>query len=55
MIREQAPLDTEYRNIDCRTKALLFAIREALYLVLGAIEDYLNIPRTKEGTHRHLK
>jgi len=32
--------------IDARLYALLMAVREALIAILGAIEDYLEKPRT---------
>lgn len=38
--------------IDSRVRALLIALREALLLMLTAVEIYLNIPRTKPPTHR---
>lgn len=38
--------------IDNKARALLIALREALLLMLAAVEIYLNIPRTKPPTHR---
>ncbi len=34
-----------------RERKLLMAVRSALLIILGAIEDYLEIPRTKASTH----
>lgn len=38
--------------IDNRVRALLIALRQALLLMLTAVEIYLNLPRTKPPTHR---
>jgi hypothetical protein len=38
----------EARPVDNRTRVLLLAVREALLLILGAVEDYLEMPRTKK-------
>jgi hypothetical protein len=40
--RTAAPSDT----IDCRQRALLMTVRQALIMILGALEDYLEIERT---------
>jgi len=38
--------------IDNRLKVFLYALREALLLMVAAVEIYLGIPRTKPPTHR---
>ena len=35
-------------NAPDKTRALLMVVREALLLILGALEDYLGVPRTKQ-------
>jgi hypothetical protein len=39
-------------TVDIRTRVLLMAIRQALLMILSALEDYLQMPRTKDGTHK---
>ena len=36
-----------------RERKLLMVVRQALLLAVSAIEDYLDIPRTKATTHPH--
>lgn len=38
--------------IDTKQRVLMFALREALLLMVRAIEVYLGLPRTKPPTHR---
>jgi len=38
--------------IDSRMRVLLYALREALLIMVAAIEVFLNIPRSKPPTHR---
>lgn len=38
--------------IDSKVKVLLYALREALLLMVAAIEVFLSLPRTKPPTHR---
>ncbi len=40
--------------IDSKQKALLLALREALLLMLAAVEIYLNLPKTKLKKERSL-
>lgn len=42
----------EHPKIDPKTRTLLLVLRAALLMALGALEDYLDMPRTKERTHR---
>jgi len=37
---------------DVRLETLLMALRQALIIALGAVEDYLGLPRTKESRHK---
>jgi hypothetical protein len=46
-----ALIGTPERTFNPRTKALLIAIRQALIMVLGAIEDYLEMPRSIMPKH----
>lgn len=39
-------------GIPLRQYTLLMTIREGLLLILGALEDYLGLPRTKEARKR---
>ena len=39
-------------NIDPRIRALLMSIRQALLIILGAIEDYLGIERSVTPKHK---
>jgi hypothetical protein len=38
--------------IDSKMKVLLYALREALLIMVAAIEVFLGLPRTKPPTHR---
>lgn len=48
----QKQIHAECAITDPRTRVLLMAVREALLMVLGALEDYLCIQRTKEPNHK---
>ncbi len=37
--------------VDTRTRVLLLAVRQALLIVLGAIETYLDMPRSVQPKH----
>ena len=37
---------------DVKTKALLLSVRQAIIIVLGAIEDYLSMERSIVPKHR---
>lgn len=50
-----ADLEDDLTRVNTKTRALLLAIRQALLLILGAIEDYLSMARTKENTHKCFK
>lgn len=38
--------------LDSRTRVLLLAMRQALLIALGALEDYLNLSRSVTPKHR---
>ncbi len=38
--------------MDNRIKVLLLAIRQAILIALGALEDYLELPRSKAPKHK---
>jgi hypothetical protein len=42
---------TEMQAIDNRTRVLLLAIRQAIILILGALEVYLEIERSVKRKH----
>jgi len=46
---------TEAHVIDNKTRVLLLAIRQALLMALGALEDYLNLERSIIPKHRKAK
>ena len=52
IVTESLPTGNNDVIIDNRAKVLLYALREALLLMVTAVEIYLNIPRTKPPTHR---
>lgn len=39
-------------NLDIKTRALLLAVRQALLIALGALEDYLQLERSVIPKHR---
>jgi hypothetical protein len=39
-------------QIEPRTRTLLLAVRQALIIALGAIEDYLSVPRSIVPKHK---
>jgi hypothetical protein len=43
----------EVKQVEPRTRTLLLAIRQALLIALGALEDYLCVPRSV--TPKHLR
>lgn len=51
-VSDIAPNNSGNGIIDQRLRVLLYALREALLLMVAAIEIYLCIPRTKPPTHR---
>jgi len=52
VVTEPLPAGNNDVIIDGRMKALLYALREALLIMVAAIEVFLGIPRTKPPTHR---
>jgi len=52
IITETLPSGNNNVIIDNRVRVLMYALREALLLMVAAIETFLNIPRTKPPTHR---
>jgi len=45
---------TECIDTNPRTRALLMALRQALLIALGALEEYLNIPRSIIPKHERM-
>jgi hypothetical protein len=43
---------TIHESIDTRQRVLLMAIRQALIMALGALEDYLGLDRSIVPRHR---
>lgn len=39
-------------TIEVRQRVLLLAVRQALIMILGALEDYLELPRSIVPKHR---
>ena len=39
-------------NVDKRTRAFWLSVRQALLILLGALEDYLEMPRSVVPKHR---
>ena len=52
IVTEQLPDGNNHVIIDSRMRVLLYALREALLIMVAAIEVFLGIPRTKPPTHR---
>jgi hypothetical protein len=52
IVTEQLPDGNNHVIIDNRVKVLMYALRQALLLMVVAIEIFLDIPRTKPPTHR---
>jgi len=49
---EQILVDDYTTTIDPKTRVLLLAVRQALLIVLGALENHLGIPRSVEPRRR---
>jgi hypothetical protein len=47
--------DTECGTMSAKDRALWLAIRRALIIILGAIEDHINMERTKQPNHEKRK
>lgn len=45
-------MSAEARAVDERTKVLLLSVRQAIIMMLGALEDYLGLPRSITPRHR---
>jgi uracil-DNA glycosylase len=45
------PRPTEFETTSPRTRVLLMALRQALIIALGALETYLDIPRSIVPKH----
>jgi hypothetical protein len=52
IVTEPLPDGNNHVIIDSRMRVLLYALREALLIMVAAIETFLNIPRSKPPTHR---
>lgn len=50
-VMEMPTQQAQVTEINPKTKALLYAVRQALLIVLGAIEDYLGCSRSVTPKH----
>jgi len=49
---DNTTIGRQSEHAEDRTRVLLLAVRQALIMVLGALETYLDLPRSIEPKHR---